>query len=152
MKIQLFRYFILLSIVFAFSCTSQKNVIYFQGEIPALKADSNSVVRIYPGDILSVSIFTINSEAFPYLAGGMEKPVSDNRSPYEKGYVLNDKGELKLPLIGAVNLTGLTIPAATSLIEEKFKLYINDPIVTVKKLNFKVTVLGEVNNLELTRS
>ena len=145
MKIQLFRYFILLSVVFAFSCTSQKNVIYFQGELPALKADSNSFVRIYPGDILSVSIFTINSEAFPYLSGGMEKPVSDNRSPYEKGYVLNDKGELKLPLIGAVNLTGLTIPAATSLIEEKFKLYINDPIVTVKKLNFKVTVLGEVN-------
>jgi polysaccharide export outer membrane protein len=75
----------------------------------------------------------------------MDKPVSDNRSPYEKGYVLNDKGEVKLPLIGAVNLAGLTIPAATSLIEEKFKAYISDPIITIKKLNFKVTILGEVN-------
>jgi polysaccharide export outer membrane protein len=145
MKIQLFRYFILLSVLLAAACTPQRNLVYFQGALPALKADSNSLVRIYPGDILSISVFTINNEAYPYLSGGMEKPVSDNRSPYEKGYVLDDKGNVKLPLIGAVNLTGMTIASATSLIEEKFKAYIADPIVTLKKLNFKITVLGEVN-------
>ena len=74
-----------------------------------------------------------------------DKPSSDNRSPYEKGYVVNEQGEVKLPLIGAILLTGKTINEATQALETKFREYMEDPIVTVKKLNFKVTVLGEVN-------
>jgi polysaccharide export outer membrane protein len=50
-----------------------------------------------------------------------------------------------MPLIGAVNLNGLSIEEATNLIEQKFTVYMEDPIVTIRKLNFKVTVLGEVN-------
>ncbi|MFZ7114827.1 MAG: polysaccharide biosynthesis/export family protein [Bacteroidota bacterium] len=136
--------FILTLIIFA-GCTSQKDVIYFQGKTPSLQQDANSKLRIYPNDILGISIFTINAEAYPYLATGFDKPVSDNRSAYEKGFVVNETGELKLPLIGQVNLTGLTIPEAVSMLETKFKEFIDEPIVTVKKLNFKVTILGEVN-------
>lgn len=142
---KLFRLFLFVSLLFVAACTSQKNVIYFQGATPALQQDSNSKLRLYPNDILAVSIFTINAEAYPYLSTGYDKPVSDNRSAYEKGFVVNEKGELKLPLIGSVNLTGLTIPEAVSLLESKFKEFIDEPIVTVKKLNFKVTILGEVN-------
>lgn len=136
--------FILTLIIFA-GCTSQKNVIYFQGKTPSLQQDANSKLRIYPNDILAISIFTINAEAYPYLSTGFDKPVSDNRSAYEKGFVVNEKGELKLPLIGTVNITGLTIPEAVSMLETKFKEFIDEPIITVKKLNFKVTILGEVN-------
>ena len=62
-----------------------------------------------------------------------------------QGYVVNEHGEVKLPLIGAILLTGKTINEATQALETKFREYMEDPIVTVKKLNFKVTVLGEVN-------
>ncbi len=125
------------------SCTSQKKYIYFQGEVPSLKG-SDFKLRIYPGDILSIYVFTLNTEAFPFLTQPEEKSVSDSRSPYERGYVVTETGELKMPLIGAVNLNGLTIKEATDLIESKFKVYMEDPIVTIRKLNFKVTVLGEV--------
>ena len=81
--------FILTLIIFA-GCTSQKDVIYFQGKTPSLQQDANSKLRIYPNDILGISIFTINAEAYPYLATGFDKPVSDNRSAYEKGFVVND--------------------------------------------------------------
>ncbi|MBL0034138.1 MAG: polysaccharide biosynthesis/export family protein [Bacteroidetes bacterium] len=110
-----------------------------------LQQDASSKLRIYPNDILGINIFTINAEAYPYLSTGIDKAVSDNRSAYEKGFVVNENGELKLPLIGTVNLTGLTIAEAVTLLETKFKEFIDEPIVTIKKLNFKVTILGEVN-------
>lgn len=134
---------LLLSVLF--SCTSQKKLVYFQGNIPQLKESDIYKLRIYPGDILSINIFTINAEAYPYLAVPADKPSSDNRSAYEKGYIVNDKGEVKLPLIGSVLLTGKTMSEATQILEAKFKEFMEDPIVTVKKLNFKITVLGEVN-------
>lgn len=137
--------FLLLSLIFFIGCTSQKNTIYFQGKTPQFQQDESSKLRIYPNDILGINVFTINAEAYPYLSTGMDKAVSDNRSAYEKGFVINEKGELKLPLIGTVNLTGLTIPEAVTLLETKFKEYIDEPIITIKKLNFKVTILGEVN-------
>jgi polysaccharide export outer membrane protein len=126
-------------------CTSQKKLVYFQGEIPALDTSSIYKVRIYPGDILSINVFTINMEAYPYLSTPNERLGTDNRSAYEKGFLVNETGGIKLPLIGSVNLKGLTIAEATSFIENKFKVFIDDPIITIKKLNFKVTVLGEVN-------
>ncbi len=142
---KLFRLLFYCLILFCVACSSQKSVIYFQGATPQLQQDANSMLKIYSGDILGINIFTINADAYPYLSTGMDKPISDNRSPYEKGFIVNERGEIKLPLIGAVNLLGLTIPEATQLLETKFKTYIDDPIVTLKKLNFKVTVLGEVN-------
>jgi polysaccharide export outer membrane protein len=126
------------------SCTSQKKFLYFQGEVPSLKGNTFKL-KIYPGDILSIYVFTLNKEAFPFLTMPDEKPVSDSRSPYERGYVVNESGELKMPLIGAVNLNGLTVAEATDLIEKKFSVYMENPIVTIRKLNFKVTILGEVN-------
>jgi polysaccharide export outer membrane protein len=120
-------------------------LIYFQGAIPVINADSIYKVRLFPGDILSINIFTINAEAYPYLSIPGDRMGADNRSSYEKGYIINGKGEVKLPLVGSVLLKGLTIPEATDTIENKFREFINDPIVTVKKLNFKVTILGEVS-------
>ncbi len=141
-RIRIIIFFLI--IVFG-ACTPQKKLIYFQGEIPALNADSLYKVHIYPGDILSIYIFTINNEAYPYLSMPNDQLGSDNRSAYEKGQMVNEKGEVKLPLIGTVLLKGMTIFEATSVIEQKFKEFILDPIITVKKLNFKITVLGEVN-------
>ncbi len=126
------------------SCTPQKKLVYFQGQVPSLKEGSYKL-RIYPGDILSIYVFTINSDAFPFLAQPGEKPINDSRSPYERGYVVTENGEVKIPLIGSVTIKGLTLQEAGDLIESKFKVYMEDPIVTIRKLNFKVTVLGEVN-------
>jgi len=131
-------------LAFICSCTPQKKLVYFQGKVPSLK-DNAFKLKIYPGDILSIYVFTLNQEAFPFLSQPGEKPLSDSRSTYERGYVVNEKGEVKIPLIGTVNLNGLTLQEGSDLIESKFKLYMEDPIITIRKLNFKVTVLGEVN-------
>ena len=139
------RIIILFVFPIIFGCTSQKKLVYFQGTLPSLNVDSVYTLRIYPGDILSINIFTINAEAYPYLSTPNDRLTTDSRSAYEKGYVVTETGEVKLPLVGNVMLKGLTLSEATKQIEQKFKEYIQDPIVTIKKLNFKITVIGEVN-------
>jgi len=132
-------------VLFMSACSSQRKVIYFQGEIPSFNESEKYKLKIYPGDILSVNIFTINAEAYPYFSISIDKPMSDTRSAYEKGIVVSDSGLIKLPLIGSINLHGLTISEATKVLESRLKKYIDEPIVTLKKLNFKITILGEVN-------
>lgn len=126
-------------------CVPQKEVVYFQGTIPALTQSDSFRLQIVEGDILSINVFTTHTEAYPYLSAPADRPASDTRSIYERGYIVRDSGIVTLPLVGNINLNGLSLKDASKKIEREFKNYFDDPIVTVKKLNFKVTVLGEVN-------
>jgi len=64
----------------------------------------------------------------------------------QQGYFIDEIGNVSLPIIGNVKIAGLTRDAATLLIQDKLAPYIKDPIVSIRILNFKVTVLGEVKS------
>lgn len=145
---ELILFFILL--IF-FSCTPQKELVYFQEASSTYKADSSLTeksfaLKIYPEDILMVQLFTINPDAMPGISTSIDKQFIDNRSAYEKGYIVDKNGDLNLPLIGSVHLAGLTLLDARDTLVNRFKQFVDDPVVVVKKLSFKITVLGEVNN------
>src|SRR5258706_1007450 len=130
-----------------FSCTPQKKLVYFQGKFNAVN-DSTSAnyfkLKIIPGDILMVNVFTINPEAFPYFNIVSDKQSSDTRSPYEKGYTVSDRGTLEMPLSGEVSVVNMTMTEASDAIKKRLLKFMDEPMVTVKMLNFKITVLGEV--------
>lgn len=138
---------LLFLIVTLSSCISLKKTIYMQdsdstattGKMP------DFVLKIYPNDILSIQVFTINTEAFPGIASTIDKQLIDNRSAYEKGFVLGKDGFIELPLIGKINIAGMTIAEARDSLVNRFEKYMDAPIVVIKKLSFKVTILGEVN-------
>jgi len=87
----------------------------------------------------------VNTEAFPGIASTVEKQVIDNRSAYEKGFMVDREGFVELPLIGKVKLAGLSITEAKDTLVGRFNYFMDEPVVMVKKLSFKVTILGEVN-------
>src|SRR5829696_2934480 len=130
-----------------FSCTPQKKLVYFQGNFNAVN-DSTAAnyfkLRIIPGDILLVNVFTINPEAFPYFSIVSDKQSSDTRSPYEKGYTVSERGTIEMPLAGEVSVLNMTMTEASNAIKQKLLKFMDEPMVTVKNLNFKITVLGEV--------
>lgn len=103
------------------------------------------ILTIAPNDILSVQVFTVNVEAFPGIASTVDKQVIDNRSPYEKGFIVDKSGFVELPLIGKVNLAGLNMTDARDTLVKRFEYYMDAPVVVLKKLSFKITLIGEVN-------
>ncbi|MBT8195567.1 MAG: polysaccharide biosynthesis/export family protein [Bacteroidia bacterium] len=145
--------YLLILLVFAgilSSCTPQKKLIYFQhGE--AIQQDSASLfqpfeLKIYPNDILQVQLYTINPDALPSISSTMDRSMNDNRSVYEKGFMVDNRGYVTIPLIGEVYVAGLTLDEAKLKILNEYKRFIESPTLVLRKLSFRISVLGEVNN------
>jgi len=66
--------------------------------------------------------------------------------PVLQQYLVDNEGKIYFPVLGELNVGGLTKREAERLIVEKLKPYIKEtPIVTVRMVNYKISVLGEVN-------
>jgi polysaccharide biosynthesis/export protein len=128
------------------SCTPQRKLVYLQGDPAVLRDTTTFEMKLYPGDIISVELFTVNPEAFPGLGISSDHITgTDNRSAYEKGFILDKNGDVSLPYIGKIHLAGLSLSAAHDSVDQRFRQYIDEPVVVLKKLSFKVSVVGEVN-------
>ena len=60
------------------------------------------------------------------------------------GLLVTQKGEVRLPLIGTVKVTGLTEDQAADRLIKEYKKYIRNPYVTVEITNQRIIVIGEV--------
>ena len=129
------------------SCTPQKKLVYFQdepGDSTVYYPVNDFVLKLEKKDIITIQLYTVNPEAVPGLATTMDERVVDNRTFLEKGFVIDEDGELDLPLLGKVHLAGLSVKAATDTIQNRYRKIIEEPLVVLKKLSFKFTILGEV--------
>jgi polysaccharide export outer membrane protein len=147
----LFRNIIVAALILgASSCTPLEEVVYLQDKetdsVPAVIPVPDFTLIIKPQDVLSIQLFTINAEAFPGIASTIDKQAIDNRSPYEKGFVVDSEGNVDLPLIGSTHLAGLSLQEAKAELVSRFGEYMDDPVIIIKHLSFKITLLGEVRS------
>lgn len=150
-------YFCLFIGLFA-SCIPRKNYIYLQSKIKPepdstfLKV-SKSQYFVRPGDILYITVLCPDQEAVSLfnIEGGRMTTVGGNSTNmgaggYFNGYIINDAGDIRMPMIGKMNVQGLPLDSIDALITDKLSLYLKDVIVKVRLYSFKITVLGDVKN------
>nr|MBK9650549.1 polysaccharide biosynthesis/export family protein [Bacteroidota bacterium] len=139
---------------FICSCASQKKIEYFQNKGNTTSGGNtigqqNGILplelKIYKGDFITVQFFIDNPEAIPSISSTLDQRVADNRTFYERGFVVDAQGNLDLPLVGKILVENLTMLEAKTAITKSYQEYIKTPVVVLKKLSFKVTILGEVN-------
>lgn len=151
----------LLAIIFVIinltSCRSSKDLIYLDD------AGNNEFIKgipteysLKPGDILYVSIKSINPEVNALFNPESGMGQTGGTTEYSKyttpsgaylyGYEIDDDGYIKLPMLGKLKVSGVTLSQVESVVQKKADEYLKDAIVKVKILNFKVTVTGEVRN------
>ncbi len=126
------------------SCASKKDVYYFQDIDNSPLQNSFKFLNIQPGDILDIQIKAINPESvtiFQRQSLG-QNPQIENR--VVDGYLVGEDGNINLPIIGSVNTTKKTSFSLALDIQEALSPYIKNPSVNVRLLNFRVSVLGEV--------
>ena len=139
-----FIYFIFL--LFITSCGSRKNFNYLQGHIDEKIEVKN--IKLKQGDLIGVKIFGCDQESLElFNIPDIQNQPQGIYSPaiVANGYFINSKGVIDLPLIGEVNLEGLSISESSEVIKLKLKKYITDPKVNVQILNFRITILGDVS-------
>jgi polysaccharide biosynthesis/export protein len=149
------------------SCVNSKKVIYFNNIQDTVLQNTGVNVEsvIQKSDILSITVSSLNAEASTVfnsstmltpissslltVAGSMPTNVgsSSTTSPQLMGYLVSQQGAINFPVIGAIHAEGLTKrqleqEIVKDLVDKKLLV---DPIVTVRFLNFRITVLGEVS-------
>ncbi|MEO1452042.1 MAG: polysaccharide biosynthesis/export family protein, partial [Bacteroidota bacterium] len=65
---------------------------------------------------------------------------------YLASYSVNQEGVIDLPLVGKVNVAGMTLEDIKADLDERLKPFVRSPYTMVKLANFRVTVMGEVQN------
>jgi polysaccharide biosynthesis/export protein len=141
-------YIILTSLLAGVSCTSTKKAVYFSDQKSgSFDAPSIPKLVVQNNDLLSISVSSLNPEASAVFNQPNNAAANNTTTTTSAtGYLVDGEGNIQFPFLGAVKASGLTKDElkdklTKSLVDKKLLV---DPIITIRFLNFKVTVLGEV--------
>ncbi len=148
-------FFISLLALLLASCTSYKKVPYLQNSSEWADVEQVATVyeaRIQPNDILNILVTNPNNPSTS-MAYNLVSPSDNSRNqsltsqPTLHNYIVDSNGDVTIPNVGKVNIGGKTITEAESLIFEKVKgAFSSTPVVVVRFVDFKISVLGEVTS------
>ena len=135
-------------------CSAYKQVPYLQDaevvgslqeELPMYDA------KIMPKDLLTITVNTTDPEvATPFnltvqSSVNVARTTTLTQQPTLQQYLVSNEGTIDFPVLGSLQVGGLTKNEAENLIREKLGNYLKEtPIVTVRMTNYKISVLGEV--------
>ncbi len=138
------------------SCSTKKEIIYYQDIEETQFQDIDYIkpkTKIEVNDILQVDIKTLNPEStIPFLKQNLGQGMGGGGMGMQpgmvslQGYIVNEYGEIEMPVIGRVQVSNLTLEQAEKKIKSKLTSYLKDPYVSVRHLNYKFTIQGEVRN------
>jgi polysaccharide export outer membrane protein len=135
------------------SCVNTKKAVYFSNisEGTAMSTGTVPVPVIQNNDILSINVTSLNPEATaifntPNLPSTYTANGSGGNIVQSVGYLVKPDGNIQFPILGEIKATGLTKEQLENNIKQQLvnKKLLIDPIITIRYLNFRVTVLGEV--------
>ena len=144
------------SIILLTSCGSVKNVAYLQNSdsINFARSEYLYEARIMPKDVLTITVNTVNPEASaPYNLVVRPTLTSTSSTVNTSGgslqtYLVSNEGTIDFPVLGTLEVGGLSKSECEKMIHDKLMPYMNaaeNPVVTVRMSNYKISVLGEVN-------
>ena len=145
---------VLLLTVSFFSCSTVDKATYFNdvGNSEFKETPSTLEPVLQKNDILSITVSSLNVEAAEMFnaankTAAQAGSVNGRPSP-TAGYLIDQDGYIQFPFIGQIMAAGLTKKDLRQFITKELivRQLLLDPIVDIRYLNFKVSVLGEVNN------
>jgi polysaccharide export outer membrane protein len=141
---KIFTFVLLSTIAIVSSCSSPQELVYFNNiQDTTLKAGSTGTeIKIQPDDILSITVSSLNPEATAIF-----NAPQDTKSTVGAGYLVAENGTIQFPVLGHIKASGITKPQLAEMLTKELtdKKLLVDPIVTIRFINFKISVLGEVN-------
>lgn len=134
------------------SCVNSRNVTYFNN-IPDTHYNSlheNLEPVLEPNDILSITVSSLNTQAAEmFNVSNVSMAQSSNAMDpnlQASGYLVDQEGFIRFPFLGKLKVGGLTKKELREEItyELENRKFLLEPIVDIRYLNYKISVLGEV--------
>ena len=168
-KLKTTLWLILFGFIILSSCSPVKIFAYFQDLSDTSKIYSQVIketyeLKIQPDDIVQILVNSVNPEATAVFNLGNSTPApssgvqtfsnvaSVNVSPTNLslpsgstgGYLVDKVGNIEFPVLGPLYVEGMTTRQLKDLLVHRLDKYLNAPIVNVRLMNNKITILGEV--------
>ncbi|WP_040496420.1 polysaccharide biosynthesis/export family protein [Fulvivirga imtechensis] len=142
---------LLLAAMLLSACGSYKqNIMFKKGENSTIadidlalqEAENNYIIK--ENDFLELQVYTKSGERLvdPEFELIGESRINQQNARPQLQYLVRRDGFVKLPMIGEVKLTGMTIIEAEEVLQKKYEVYYKDPFVNLKYINKRVIVLG----------
>lgn len=133
------------------SCGSVKDIAYLQGEdlLNKMTVIDTVTLKIQKDDLLDINVSCPDQELLrPFLRYGSQYDGNGNMGGGNSaGYLVEVDGTINFPLLGEIKVVGLNRRQLINLVQDRLEKegYIKNPVVTVRFLNFRISILGEVS-------
>jgi polysaccharide export outer membrane protein len=126
--------------------------VYYQN-IEGIDTSENSAsyeVKIQPDDLLMIIVSAEDPEiAIPFNLSSVSVPnktnlLAETGQQTIQSYLVDRKGNIEFPVLGKLQVGGLTRTEVLQLLKEKIGVYIKNPIINLRIVNFKISLQGEV--------
>lgn len=131
------------------SCSTRKEIVYFQEpeDIENMKSLLEFEPTIEINDILNIDVKSFDEEVVvPFNMTRTGNQGGGQQNSALRGYLVDINGMIQFPVLGQLKVINMTRSELEKMLTEKIRLYVTDAVVSVRLLNFRVTVLGEVGN------
>lgn len=151
-------YFASILLLLLSSCSSTKNIAYFQKmEASSVSKAQNTTsdtydARIKPKDLLSITVVTSapeSSRIYNLVVPQISDISSQNNllsQPSLQTYLVDSDGNIDFPVFGLWKVAGFTQKELVAQLQAKLASSFSNerPIVTIRITNYSINVLGEV--------
>lgn len=108
--------------------SSLKSSLYDSGQLSSLFKNYQDTYRLSSGDILSVQLW-----AYPEIT----PPVTDSGNAKALGYTIDSNGNIYLPLVGQIKVSGKTLSQVNQLLKSQFSKFLKHPDAVVRVLSYE---------------
>lgn len=148
------RHFYLLGLLLL-SASCSRNLTYFnETDKKAIKLEHREVIanthtpKIQPDDLLSIRVSSLSPEGNTLFNQGVITmgTSAGSGSQGAEGYLVDSAGFIQFPILGKVRLGGLSKEEARNMLVDSLQQYLREPVVNIRYLNYRITVIGEVRS------
>ncbi len=141
------KYKIIILLLLINSCALRKDIVYLQDLDKAQQTKVNyQYAAIQPNDVLRITVESLLEEAAIPFNRGNSSGNGNQQNMLLEGYLVSKDNTINFPVLGEISTKGKTIKELEKhignlLIDGEL---ISNPIINVRLINFKITILGEV--------
>lgn len=146
------------------ACSSTKTVLPYFSDISDVETGSFETgdysAKIKPDDELLITVTSLQPGATAIYNLPLSNPARSSElfkvmTPAQQTFIVDSKGDINFPVLGSVKVEGLTVEEVQQHLTELISKDVENPIVNVSLLNFRVVVAGEVQaprSINVTRN
>ncbi|MDP4724122.1 MAG: polysaccharide biosynthesis/export family protein [Crocinitomicaceae bacterium] len=164
LRLLLYTFFITVTLLPLSSCKLREKMVYLQEkEVTDSTSRANPVYNpaayaptLRPDDLLQIQVggqdaealaafqFYVNVSGSGANQNAAQAGLQASQASASINYLIDPNGNINFPVLGFVQVAGLTRLEATVKLQELLGAYVTDPVVNIQIKNFKVSILGEV--------